>query len=354
MEIVTAAYAFHPEGTPVSCQEFGSGRINNTFLIDTDCGKTYVLQKINKYVFKEPEKVMANASAVTNYIHERAAGDCTTLRFMRATTGLYYHLDEDGEYWRMYEYVPGVGLDAPETDEDLYQSALAFGWFQNQLADFPAHTLYETIPNFHNTIDRYAQLKASIAADPVGRVAKAQPEIEYLLSREEMGGTIQRLLDAGELPLRVTHNDTKLNNVLLDKDTHKGVCVLDLDTVMPGSSLYDFGDSIRFGAPTAGENETDPSKVGLDLHLFEVYTRGFLEAMPSLTEKEIELLPMGAFIMTLELVVRFLKDYLDGDLYFRVTSPDHNLIRARNQMALAQDMERKLPQMQQIVAELRK
>ena len=175
-----------------------------------------------------------------------------------------------------------------------------------------------------------------------------------MLAREEMGGTIQRMLDAGELPLRVTHNDTKLNNVLLDAKTHKGVCVLDLDTVMPGSSLYDFGDSIRFGAPTAGEDEVDPAKVGIDLHLFEVYTRGFLEAVPSLTEKEIDMLPMGAFIMTLELVVRFLKDYLDGDLYFRVSHPEHNLVRARNQLALAHDMEKKLPEMQRIVNELRR
>lgn len=354
MDMKKTLTAFSLDADVATLQEFGSGRINHTYMVTIPGDKTYVLQKINKYVFKEPEKVMANASAVTNHLHARGKGSCTTLRFLTTREGLYYHVDADGEYWRMYEYVPGVGLDAPESDEDLYQSALAFGWFQNQLADFPAETLYETIPNFHNTIDRYKQLKASIAADPVGRVKTAQPEIEYLLSREEVGGTIQRLLDAGALPLRVTHNDTKLNNVLLDEKTHKGVCVLDLDTVMPGSSLYDFGDSIRFGAPTASENETDPSKVTLDLHLFEVYTRGFLEAVPSLTEKEIELLPMAAFIMTLELTVRFLKDYLDGDLYFRVTSPDHNLIRARNQMALAQDMERKLPQMQQIVAELRK
>ncbi len=352
MKDTLAAFSLNAE--KATWLEFGSGRINNTYMVTVDGDKTYVLQKINKYVFKEPEKVMANISAVTNYLHTHGKGECTTLRFSTTKEGLYYHIDEDGEYWRLYEYVPGIGKNAPETDDDLYQSALAFGWFQNQLASFPAETLYETIPNFHNTIDRYEQLKKTIAADPVGRVASAKAEIDFVLAREEVGGTIQRMLDAGELPLRVTHNDTKLNNVLLDEKTHKGVCVLDLDTVMPGSSLYDLGDSIRFGAPTAGEDEVDPSKVGVDLHLFEVYTKGYLEAVPSLTEKEIDMLPMGAFIMTLELVVRFLKDYLDGDLYFRVTHPEHNLVRARNQLALAYDMEKKLPEMQRIVEKLRR
>lgn len=352
MKDTLAAFSLNAE--KATWLEFGSGRINNTYMVTVEDDKTYVLQKINKYVFKEPEKVMANISAVTNYLHANATGSCTTLRFLTTKEGLYYHIDKDGEYWRLYEYVPGIGKNAPETDDDLYQSALAFGWFQNQLASFPAETLYETIPNFHNTIDRYVQLKKTIAADPVGRVASAKAEIDFVLAREEAGGTIQRMLDAGELPLRVTHNDTKLNNVLLDEETHKGVCVLDLDTVMPGSSLYDFGDSIRFGAPTAGEDEVDPAKVGVDLHLFEVYTKGYLEAVPSLTEKEIDMLPMGAFIMTLELVVRFLKDYLDGDLYFRVTHPEHNLVRARNQLALAHDMEKKLPEMQRIVEKLRR
>ena len=353
MNMKNTLSAFSINAENATWAEFGSGRINNTYMV-TAGSETYVLQKINKNVFKQPEKVMANISAVTNYLHANGNGDCSTLRFRTTKEGLYYHIDEDGEYWRLYEYVPGMGLNAPETDDDLYQSALAFGWFQNQLAAFPADTLYETIPNFHNTIDRYEQLKKTIAADPVGRVASAQPEIDFVLAREEVGGTIQRMLDAGQLPLRVTHNDTKLNNVLLDEKTRKGVCVLDLDTVMPGSSLYDFGDSIRFGAPTACEDETDPSKVGVDLHLFEVYTKGYLEAVPSLTETEIDMLPMGAFIMTLELVVRFLKDYLDGDVYFRVSHPEHNLVRARNQLALAYDMEKKLPEMQRIVNELRR
>ena len=273
---------------------------------------------------------------------------------MQTKEGLYFHLDSRGEYWRMYEFISGICLNAPECDEDLYQSALAFGQFQYLLRDFPAETLHETIPNFHNTIDRYVQFKASVTADSVGRRTTAAAEIAQLLSWEEKAGTLERLRNAGELPLRVTHNDTKLNNVLLNEFTHKNLCVLDLDTVMPGLSLYDFGDAIRFGASTAAEDEPKLSKVSLNLHLFQVYTKGYLEAVPSLTDKEIEMLPLSAFIMTVEVAVRFLKDYLDGDLYFKIKRPDHNLIRARNQIALAADMERKLPQMTKIIEELRK
>ncbi len=354
MEMNCAIHAFDFSGNPISCKELGKGRINSTYMIGTDTGKTYVLQLINKNVFKNPPKLMENASAVTNHLLEKAPKNYTTLRYMQAKTGLYYHQDEKGEYWRLYEYVPGIGLDAPDSDEDLYQCALAFGRFQNLLADFPAETLHITIPNFHNTIDRYQKLKASIAADVKGRVSSVKAEIDYLLSKEELASTIQKKLDSGELPLRVTHNDSKLNNILLDPVTHKSVCVLDLDTVMPGSSLFDYGDSIRFGAANGGEDAEDPSQVSLNLHLFEVYTKGYIKAVTRLTEEEITLLPLSAVIMTLELAARFLTDYLDGDVYFKITDPDHNLMRARNQLALAKDMEQKLPQMQQIVEELRR
>ncbi len=354
MSILNAAFAFQCEGKPVSYEEFGSGHINNTYIVRTNGKKSYVLQHINKYVFKNPEQVMANIGAVTSYLLENNQGTYTALHYLHTPDGLYYHKDARGEYWRMYEFVDGICLNAPQCDEDLYQSALAFGKFQDLLQDFPAHTLYETIPNFHNTIDRYAQLKASIEADPVGRAESAAREIQQLMQWEEVAGTLERMRGSGELPLRVTHNDTKLNNVLLDKYTHKNLCVLDLDTVMPGLSLYDFGDAIRFGASTAEEDARDLSKVGLDLHLFSVYTKGYLEAVPSLTEKEIEMLPMGAFVMTVEVATRFLKDYLDGDLYFKIKRPDHNLIRAKNQIALACDMERKFPKMARIIEELRR
>ena len=353
MQIEKAAFAFQTDSAPIECKAFGHGHINNTFCVTTESGSKYVLQRINKYVFKNPIRVMANTSSVTNYLRQRVEDPRMTLHFIPAKDGKYYHKGCDGEFWRMYDFVGGFTLDMPESDEDFYQSALAFGRFQELLSDYPADTLYEIIPNFHNTVDRYVQFKEAVDMDIVGRVEEVQADIDFLLAREEKGGVLQKMLTAGILPLRVTHNDTKLNNVLLDTATRKSLCVLDLDTVMPGSSLYDFGDSIRFGAATAAEDEQDTSKMTLDLHLFEVYTKGFLEAAPSLTNMEVAMLPLGAYIMTLELAVRFLKDYLDGDLYFsKIAYPEHNLVRARSQMALVADMEKKWTKMNLIVAKV--
>ena len=349
MDITKIASSFRISGTPISCISFGHGHINRTIKVDTDNGKEYVLQRINKYVFKDPVKVMANASAVTNFIREKISDPRLSLHFIPTLRGQYYFRDDEGEFWRMYDFVGGFCLDAPESEADFYQSALAFGRFQQLLSDFPADTLYETIPEFHNTIDRFRQLKESIATDNVGRLAGVKAEVEFALSQEEIGGTLQTMLQAGKLPLRVTHNDTKLNNVLFDKATRNSLCVLDLDTVMPGLSVHDFGDSIRFGAVTAAEDEPDWKKMKLDLHLFEVYTRGFLEAAPDLTETEVEMLPMGALIMTLEVGIRFLKDYLDGDYYFKTQYSEHNLVRARTQLALVADMLSKMEDMQRIV-----
>ena len=352
MQIERIACAFRIEGRPVSCKEFGSGHINYTVKVLTDAGCEYVLQRINKYVFKDPVRLMENVSSVTDFLRQRVEDPRMALHFIPTTEGLFYYMDEEGEYWRMYDFIGGFCLDAPESEEDFYQSALAFGRFQHMLSDFPAHTLFETIPEFHNTIDRYRQLRESIAADAAGRLESVRGDVEFLLEREELGCMLQRLRQSGELPLRVTHNDTKLNNVLLDKQTRKSLCVLDLDTVMPGLSLYDFGDSIRFGAATAAEDEPDLSKMSMDLHLFEVYTKGFLEAATSLTQREVELLPMGAFVITLELATRFMKDYLDGDLYFKIAYPEHNLVRARAQMKLASDMLSKMDDMNRIVAQV--
>lgn len=354
MAIHEAAYAFLFNEKPISCQEFGNGHINSTYKVESDSGNKYVLQHINQYVFKNPEEVMANISAVTNHIQKYGSTQCSTPRYLQTEDGSYHYKDRDGEYWRMCEYVSGLCLEAPESDDDFYQSALAFGWFQEALSDFPAHTLYETIPHFHDTVDRYLQFKESVKKNSAGRAALVQKEIDFLLEREEVAGTLVRELETGKLPLRVTHNDTKLNNVLLSRENRKCLCVLDLDTVMPGSSLYDFGDAIRFGASTAEEDEEDLSKIGIDLNLFRIYTKGYLEAIPSLTDEEIRLLPLSAMIITLELATRFLKDYLDGDLYFKTKKPNHNLIRAKSQIALAYDMEKKLSQMEKIVAELRR
>ena len=352
MIIEKSAYAFRLDGTPVKCQVFGHGHINHTLKVTTDTGAEYVLQRINTYVFKEPVRLMENVSAVTDFLRRRVEDPRHALHFLLTHDGKYYHVDDEGQYWRCYDFVGGFCLDAPESDEDFYQSAIAFGRFQTLLSDFPAETLYETIPEFHNTVDRFRQFKVSVAADAAGRAAGVKTDIDFLLEREDLACTLQNMRQDGLLPLRVTHNDTKLNNVLLDRVTRKALCVLDLDTVMPGLSLYDFGDSIRFGAATAAEDEQDLSKMELDLHLFEVYTRGYLEDANALTDTEIAMLPMGALAVTLELATRFLKDYLDGDLYFKTTYPEHNLVRARTQMKLARDMQQKWEDMNRIVAKV--
>lgn len=344
-----AVYAFQIDGVPVECEIFGHGHINYTLRVRTDTGAEYVLQQINKYVFKDPVRLMDNVSSVTAYLRERVSDPRAALHFLPTKDGKFYHVDENDQYWRMYDFVGGFCLDAPESDEDFYQSALAFGRFQEMLADFPAATLFETIPEFHNTVYRYGTFHDAIAADRCGRAAGVRQDIDFILSRKEDGSILQRMLNSGQLPLRVTHNDTKLNNVLLDKETRKFVCVLDLDTVMPGLSLYDYGDSIRFGAATAAEDEPDVDLMGLDLHLFEIYTRGYLEACPSLTQTEINMLPVGAKVITLELAMRFLTDYLDGDRYFKTNYPEHNLVRARAQMKLVADMEAKWDEMNRIV-----
>ena len=345
-----AVYAFRIQGHPVKCTPFGHGHINSTFKIDTDEGAEYVLQRINTYVFKDPVGLMNNAGAITDFIRQRVEDPRLALHFLTTNDGEFYFEDEKGEFWRMYDFVGGFCLDTPECDDDFYQSALAFGRFQQMLSEFPAETLSETIPEFHNTPDRYRQFKESVAADKMGRLEGVRDEVNFLLEREEMGAQIHNQRVAGILPLRVTHNDTKLNNVLLDKKTRKSLCVLDLDTVMPGLSAFDFGDSIRFGAATAAEDAKDLSKMEMDLHLFEIYAKGVLEAATNLTDAEVDALAMGAYTMTLECATRFLKDYLDGDQYFKVQYPEHNLVRARTQIKLVADMEKKMDEMKAIVA----
>ncbi len=352
MQIPITAHAFQINGNPISCQEFGHGHVNQTYRLTTDTGDVYILQRINQYAFREPVHLMENAFAITDFLRKKDPDPRHTLHYMHTADGKCYHFDEKGDFWRMYKYVEGLSLDAPETDEDLYQSALAFGRFQMLLADFPAETLHETIPEFHNTVDRYRLLRESAAADPLGRLKDVGEEMVFLLQHEQLACTLQRMRERGELPLRVTHNDTKLNNVLLDVHTREYLAVLDLDTVMPGLSLYDYGDSIRFGAATSSTEEDQ--SIALDLHLFEVYTKGFLSAATNLTETEIDLMPLSAVVITIELATRFLKDHLDGDLYFKIARPGHNLERARGQILLAKDMLTKLDDMTRIVAELRK
>ena len=343
---------FTVEGEPVSCERYGFGHINETYLVVTDCGHRYILQKISTRAFKDVEGLMNNIYYVTSYLRERTENPYGVMTIIKTREGgLYLH--EGESFWRLYDFVEGsVALQAPRNVEDFYQSAIAFGEFQTKLDGFPVEKLVETIPNFHNTVDRYRIFKETLAKDVCGRAKDVQAEIDFVLAHEAEMGTLQRMRESGELPTRVTHNDTKLNNVLLDEKTYQPLCVIDLDTVMPGLSLYDFGDSIRFGAATAAEDEKDLSKVEMSLDLFRIFTEGFLTACTTLTDKELEMLPMGAKTMTMECGVRFLTDYLDGDHYFAVHREGQNLDRCRTQFKLVQDMESKWEAMHAIVKEV--
>ncbi len=349
---------FEFEGEYLNAYPLKHGHINNTYVVEL--GKNdgiirYLLQEINVNVFKKPEELMENIERVTEYltaIISASGGDIhrETLHVFRTVDDRPYYIDKSGRYWRVYNFITDSytcqSIDSPKK---FYNAAKAFGKFQCMLADYPCDTLHETIPNFHNTLSRFADFKKSVENDRAGRAKNVQPEIAFALAREKDAGVLVDLLEKGELPLRVTHNDTKLNNVMFDNNTDEGVCVVDLDTVMPGLSLYDFGDSIRFGANTAVEDEKDLSKVSLSLELYEEYTRGYLGAAgESLTEREIELLPFSAKLMTYECGIRFLGDYLNGDTYFRIEYPEHNLDRCRTQFKLVEDIEKKLDKMIEI------
>lgn len=256
----------------------------------------------------------------------------------------------------MYNFVTGTySLNVISSPKVFKNAAIAFGEFQKELADFPVDSIVETIPNFHNTISRFRDFVEAVCNNASGRKDLAQKEIDFVFERGKDCMTLVNLIDKGEIPLRVTHNDTKLNNVLFDEKTNKGICVVDLDTVMPGLSLYDFGDSIRFGASTAAEDETDLDKVQLSLELFKAYVEGYLESAGEiLTENEIKYLPFSAKLLTLECGMRFLGDFLNGDTYFKIEYPEHNLVRARTQLKLVKEMEEKMDEMEEIVLNARK
>jgi len=331
-----------------SCESYGNGHINDTFLVVVTSGKRYILQRINHTVFTKPWEIMENITAVTEHIRASSGGDVrSTLTVVPTDKGESFFCDSIGSYWRLYDFVEGtVTRERAESLAEFEACAEAFGRFGGQLADFPAHTLHEAIPNFHNTPMRYEALMRAVERDAFGRAEEVRAEIEFVKERREFASLLEKERLAGRLPLRVTHNDTKLNNILFDSQSGYPVCVIDLDTVMPGYSVNDFGDSIRFGANTAAEDEQDLSRVGLDVELYRAYLRGFLRGCgDSLGEREKELLPMGARMMTLECGIRFLCDYLEGDVYFRTSRPKHNLDRARCQFALLADMERKESEM---------
>ncbi|MEY8516297.1 aminoglycoside phosphotransferase family protein [Lachnospiraceae bacterium 29-84] len=353
-----AARQFAPTETAVEVSPYGSGHINDTFLVkgEKDC----ILQRMNRNIFTKPQEVMENIIGVTNFLREKikaAGGDemRETLTVIPPKTGGSLYWDSRGDCWRLYYRISdSVSYDRVESERDFYESAVAFGNFQQLLAEYPADTLHETIPGFHDTKARYEVFLQAVAADVCGRAKEVEEEIAFFRDRKEIACVLGDMLAARELPLRVTHNDTKLNNIMMDPKTGKGICVIDLDTVMPGLAVHDFGDSIRFGASTADEDERDLSKVSCDLHLFQLYTEGFLEGCKgSLTETELSMLATGAKVMTYECGMRFLTDYLQGDTYFKIHREGQNLDRCRTQMKLVADMESKWTEMERIVQEIR-
>ena len=358
-KIVEAIAQFDLEGKLVDQQPYGNGHINDTFLLtyETSNGdRKYILQRMNHAIFKKPQQLMENVVNVTEYLRrvikeQGGDPDRETLNVIKTRNGENYYEDSGHNYWRVFLYIERtICLEQVESAKDFYDSAVAFGNFQRMLADYPAEELHETIPNFHNTPSRFRDFQKAVQEDKLGRAALAKEEIAFALEREKDTPVLLDLLAEGKLPLHVTHNDTKLNNILFDADTKKALCIIDLDTVMPGLSHYDFGDSIRFGASTGAEDEKDLSKIELDLSLFEIFTKGFLEGCGgSLTEKEIEMLPMGAKLMTYECGIRFLADFLEGDVYFKIHRKEHNLDRARTQFKLIADMEEKWDRMIAIV-----
>lgn len=338
-------------GLVAGALRFGEGHINDTFCVYTQQvpsgdGKRFILQRINTNTFKDPNGLMENIVGVTDYLRDIIAkngGDVEreTMTVLRTKEGKTFFTDSEGGAWRVYPFVEDtLCLQKAETPELFYASGKAFGRFQQLLADYPADTLHETIVQFHDTENRLANFKKALAADSEGRAKDVQAEIDFVLSREKDCSVAMQALRDKVLPLRVTHNDTKLNNILMDKTTQQGICVIDLDTVMPGLSINDFGDSIRFGANHSAEDEKDLAKVNFDLPLFEIYTKGYFEgAGNALTAAEKEFMPWGAKLMTLECGIRFLTDYLEGDHYFKVHRDGQNLDRCRTQFKLVKDME---------------
>ena len=345
---------FRIEGTYVGYETIQMGNVNRTyeckFILPDGKAKSFLVQNVNTYAFRHPVELMDNIDKVTEHIRAKRPGR-VALHFHHTADRKTYVIDGKN-FWRMTNFIPSVTYDTPPNLELIRNAGKAFGEFQMQLSDFKPEDLFETIPDFHNTRARFEKLAASVAADPVGRVAEVREELEWLMSVQDKACTLTDMLNAGQLPLRVTHNDTKINNVLFEKGGVAPLVVVDLDTVMPGLVGHDFGDAIRFAANFVLEDSSEYEKAGVDLNVFRAFAEGFLAmTAKTLTENEIDTLALSCFVLTVELSTRFLADYIDGDLYFKVNSPDHNLVRTRCQIALAKDMLKKLPQMEAIVRE---
>lgn len=353
--LALAEYGFKKEDVK-ELAPYGDGLINNTYRFVVN-GTAYLMQKINTVVFKNPEGLMDNFVEVTEHLKGKIAaygGDTEreTLTAVKTVDGKNLVNNELGAY-RVMLFIDSISINVAENPEQLCAVGSCFGKFQNMLADYPANTLFEVIPDFHHTPKRFERLEAAIKEDKAGRLKEVAAEVEYALSMKNRISVVIDGFGDGSVPLRVSHNDTKLNNVLLDKNTYEGVCVIDLDTVMPGSYLYDYGDALRFAGNNTIEDNPDLSQVYLDFDKFAAFTKGYLAEVKSvLTEREIELLPFAIELMTFECGIRFLTDYLNGDTYFKTTYPEHNLVRARNQFKLSQDIDSKLEKMADFIASL--
>ena len=359
LEDALYAFGFGPQCSYV--KPFGEGHINETYAVymPTDKGEefAYILQRVNNNVFKDPAGVMENIFGVTEYLRnvvreEGGDPDRETLSCIKTKNGCTFFEDSEGQPWRSYHYIPNsVCYQLVEDPEQFYQSGASFGHFLKQLGNYPAASLKETIPDFHNTVKRFENFEIALKRDIKNRSVTCKPEIQFVLERKEDCKVLVEQQENGILPIRVTHNDTKLNNILFDADTGKGLCIIDLDTIMPGLAANDFGDSIRFGAATAEEDEKDLSKMHFDISLYELYAKGYLEETRDvLTTEEAASLAWGARLMSFECGMRFLTDYLQGDTYFKTAYPEHNLVRARTQFRLVDEMEQQFDQMIEIVA----
>lgn len=361
LKITTEAIeAINFNGSIVNVKSFGSGIINDTFLVvckdNDDKEEKYILQKINNSIFKNIEKLMKNYCNICNYLKEIVKNnhgdvDRETITVIPTKDGKSFFKDSKGNYWRSIKFISNtITYDVLESANDFYKFGKAFGKFQNMLSEYKAEDLYESIPNFHNTKERFNIFLNAIKNNKANRLENVREEVNFILERKNDTSVLIDMYERGELPLRVTHNDTKISNILMDEKTKEGICVIDLDTIMPGLSLYDFGDAIRSGATHALEDEKDLSKVYIDLEFFEAFTKGFLEGTNStLTENEISMLPMGAKVITLEQGIRFLTDYLDGDVYYKTNYEDQNLDRTRTQLKLVRDIELKWDKLKCIV-----
>ena len=361
-QLKSLAEHFAIRGSITNIVQINKGYINRTYRVETlsDSGNVhkYILQRINTNVFPDVDALMDNFKLTTEHLRDsfllpghNIKGSVQSLRMTR--DGKSYLKDDSG-YWRMMTYFDNVySLDLPNRPETFYHAGVAFGMFMREMADVDASKVKEVIPNFHNPASRYDALEQAIARDPKGRVKNVESEIAFVRARADKFGLISNALEKGEIPTRICHNDTNLNNILFDNETHLPVAIIDLDTVMASSPLYDFGDSMRIGTNTAKDDEKDLSKVSCDLHLYEQYARGYLEACGEvLTPRELELLPYSSLIITAEDGIRFLMDYIEGDIYYNIYYPEQNLDRARTQLKLVEDMEEKLPQIKEILTKI--